>query len=107
MSGLLTHKLRWFRKIVDCPMCGSFRTQAYFPEEHFGQGKGQIDDEYLPRHGMKASSRFYCGGEFAIDGKGALICTIACLETCSQKATELDEMAEESFEDGDTLEDAA
>lgn len=104
MSDLLAHKLIWFRNIMDCPMCDSLRIEAYFPEEHFGEGHGQVDDGYLPRSGMKASSRFFCGSEFAIDGRDELICTHACFEICSEKAAELDEMAEESFEDGDVLE---
>lgn len=106
MSDLLTHKLKWFRKIDDCPMCDSFRAEVYFPDEHYGEGQGEVDEGYLPRSGMKASSRFYCGSEFAIDEMGEIICTCACIEICQQKAGELDEMAYGSFDDGDTLEDA-
>ncbi len=78
MSDLLSHKLKWFRNIDDCPMCDSFRQEVYFPDEHYGEGEGDVDD------------------------MDELICTRACFEICSQKAGELDQMAEESFEVSNT-----
>lgn len=105
MSDLLRHKAKYLRAIVDCPLCGSFRQEVYFPDDLFDAP--EVDDGYLPRHGAQASAGYHCGFELAIDEFGEIVHTRQCHEIGTAKADELNEMAEESFNDGDDLEDAA
>lgn len=96
MKSLFAYKGSELRAYTRCPLCDGFRTEIYFPAEHFEQT--QVSVGYLPRSDTKASIKFYCGFELAIDELDEVVCTGACTQVGMEKASEINEQIEEAYE---------
>lgn len=96
MKSLFAYKGSELRAYNKCPLCGGFRTEAYFPAAHFENA--QESAGYLPPSDAKASVQFFCGFELAINDHDEIVSARYCSEVGREKASEINELVEEAYE---------
>lgn len=99
MSPLLKFKGAFLAETSRCPLCQSFRRDTWFPAALFDNP--EVSEGYLPRDGAQASVVYFCGYELAIDEFGEIIRTRDCTSIGDEKASELNQEAEDRFEENE------
>lgn len=80
-----------------CPNCGAPRRHFLKSADHFS---GQlVSGDYLMGFDQKVCAAFFCGSEFSVNAADNIVCTIPCTEPSHHAALNLDQEAEDVFED--------
>lgn len=103
-KSLLDFRIEQLEATSDCPCCGSYRAEFLRNPQQFPDSQA---DDYLFSEGDQVSARYECGSEFVVTDQDEIRCRQACAQPSIDAADEVQERADEAFNEAEDARDAA